>query len=246
MESMLTRRAFCGSLVAAAQTRKLNLVLILTDNHGAWSIGPYGNRDVRTPALDRLAAEGVTFMRAFSNNAVCSPTRASLLTGLMPSQHGVHRYLAANGAQVGPRAYYTLTEFETLPKIMKRNGYRTALSGKWHLGANLTPQDGFDHWITMPHGNSLGFYDQPVIEDGKIRQEPRYLTDLWTDHGVWFIKQNKANPFFLFLAYNGPYGLGNAMKEPIRNRHAAYYADKELPSMPRDEAHPWNHNYGAS
>jgi len=242
---MLTRRAFCGSLVAAAQTRKLNLVLILTDNHGAWSIGPYGNRDMRTPALDRLAAEGVTFMRAFSNNAVCSPTRASLLTGLMPSQHGVHRYLAANGAQVGPRAYYTLAEFETLPKIMKRNGYRTALSGKWHLGANLTPQDHFDHWITMPHGNSLGFYDQPVIEAGKIRQEPRYLTDLWTDHGVRFIKENKANPFFLFLAYNGPYGLGNSMKEPIRNRHAAYYADKELPSMPRDEAHPWNHNYVA-
>ena len=254
MNAMLTRRAFAaaipafaGALAAAAQStrRKLNLVLILTDNHGAWSIGPYGNKDIRTPVLDRLAAEGVTFLRAFSNNAVCSPTRASLLTGLMPSQHGVHRYLAANGAQVGPRAYYTLEEFETLPKIMKRNGYKTALSGKWHLGANLTPQDGFDHWITMPHGNSLGFYDQPVIENGETRKEPRYLTDLWTDHAVNFIKQNSANPFFLFLAYNGPYGLGNSMKEPIRNRHAAYYADKELPSMPRDAAHPWNHQYAS-
>ena len=221
-----------------------NVVLIVTDNHGAWSIGPYGNDDVRTPHLDRMAREGAVFTRAFANNAVCSPTRASLLTGLMPSQHGVHRYLGANGLQVGPDAYYALAEFATIPSILVEQGYAAGLVGKWHLGDNTRPQPGFDEWITMPHGASPGFYGQKVIEDGEIRDEPGYLTDLWTERAVQYIEKHKAEPFFLYLAYNGPYGLGAAMREPIRNRHAAHYADHTLPSMPRDAPHPWNYNYG--
>jgi arylsulfatase A-like enzyme len=244
--SAVTRRGFLTLPALAAQPAKRpNLILIVTDNHGAWSLGCYGNPDIRTPHIDRLAGEGTLFTRAFSNNPVCSPTRASLLTGLMPSQHGVHRYLGAQGAQIGPRAYYTLEEFDTLPQILAESGYVTGLSGKWHLGGNLRPQDGFQYWVTMPHGASPGFYDQQVIENGQIRREPGYLTDFWTDHAVRFIRQNQARPFFLMLSYNGPYGLGNSMKEPVRNRHAAYYAEKELASMPRDTAHPWNHNYGS-
>lgn len=243
------RRSFLSTLAGAslvrAQAAKPNVVLILTDNHGAWTLGCYGNPDVRTPNIDRLAKEGVLFTRAFSNNAVCSPTRASLLTGLMPSQHGVHRYLGAGGAQVGPKAYYTLEEFETLPKVLTSAGYVAGLCGKWHLGDNVRPQPGFREWITMPHGNTPGFYGQEVIEGGKIRREPTYLTDLWTDHAVRFIEQNRKDPFFLLLTYNGPYGLGNSMKEQSHNRHAAYYADKELPSFPRDTPHPWNFNYGS-
>ncbi|MBI3210421.1 MAG: sulfatase-like hydrolase/transferase [Candidatus Solibacter usitatus] len=243
----MTRRAVLGTLggAAVAQTRRPNIVLIVTDNHGAWSLGCYGNADIRTPNIDRLAKEGVLFTRAFAVNAVCSPTRASLLTGLMPSQHGVHRYLAANGAQVGPRSYYTLEEFETLPKILTANGYSAGLTGKWHLGNNLRPLPGFSHWVTMPHGNTAGFYDQQVIEDGRIRTQPGYLTDYWSGQAVKFIEQNRSKPFFLYLPFNGPYGLGSAMKEPSRNRHAAYYADKELASMPRDAPHPWNFNYGS-
>ena len=220
-----------------------NVVLILTDNQGAWSLGCYGNRDVRTPHIDRLAAEGMLFTRAFANNAVCSPTRASLLTGLMPSQHGVHRYLGAGGAQIGPRAYSTVEEFVTLPSILVEAGYVAGLSGKWHLGDNLHPQEGFSYWVTKPHGHSQGFYDQEIIEDGKIQKEPTYLTDFWTDHATRFIEQNRNRSFFLLLAYNGPYGLGTSMREPIRNRHAAYYAGKQLPSFPRDAPHPWNFNY---
>ena len=97
---------FIATLAQAQTPARPNLVLVVTDNHGAWSIGPYGNSDVRTPNLDSMAREGALFTRAFANNAVCSPTRASLLTGLMPSQHGVHRYLAANRLQIGPDAYY--------------------------------------------------------------------------------------------------------------------------------------------
>jgi arylsulfatase A-like enzyme len=240
----MTRRSFLAgsTLAAAAQAQHTNVVLILTDNQGAWTLGCYGNPEIRTPNIDRLASEGMLFSRAFSNNAVCSPTRASLLTGLMPSQHGVHTYLGPGGVQVGPNAYYTLREFQTLPRMLSAAGYQTGLSGKWHLGDNLHPQENCSLWITKPHGNSVGFYDQEVIEDGRIRIEPGYLTDLWTDRATGFIEKNRERPFFLYLAYNGPYGLGGAAKEPARNRHAAYYADKEFPSMPRDTSHPWQFN----
>ena len=210
-----------------------NVVLIMTDNHGAWSLGCYGNPDIRTPHIDRLAAEGTLFTRCYANNAVCSPTRATFLTGLMPCQHGVHRYLGAGGAQIGPEAYNTLEEFDTLPSLLAEAGYICGLSGKWHLGGNLHPQEGFTFWITKPHGHSRGFYDQEVIEDGEIRIEPTYLTDYWTDRGIEFIEENQDRPFFLFLAYNGPYGLGSAMREPIRNRHEQTYADADAAFVSR-------------
>ncbi|MBN2477284.1 MAG: sulfatase-like hydrolase/transferase [Pirellulales bacterium] len=223
--------------------RPPNVVLIMTDNQGAWTLGCYGNRDIHTPHIDRLAGEGTLFTQCYANNAVCSPTRASFLTGLMPCQHGVHTYLRAGGAQTGPKAYNTLREFDTLPSLLAEAGYVCGLSGKWHLGGNLSPQEGFSFWITKPHGHSEGFYDQRVIEDGQIRTEKQYLTDLWTDRGVEFIKANRDRPFFLFLAYNGPYGLGSATHEPIRNRHQRTYADATLPSFPRTKPHPWNHDF---
>ncbi|HEX5472819.1 MAG TPA: sulfatase-like hydrolase/transferase [Lacipirellulaceae bacterium] len=218
--------------------RPPNVVLILTDNQGEWTLGCYGNHDIQTPNIDRLAREGILFRRCFSSNAVCSPTRATLLTGLIPSQHGVHSYLPAGGAQVGPHAHSTIAEFRTLPEILADAGYTCGLCGKWHLGDNLHPQKGFSYWVTMPEGHTRTFYGARVIEDGKIRKESRYLTDFWTDRGVKFIQENKDKPFFLYLAYNGPYGLGASMLRPARNRYAAYYADKELPSFPREKMDP--------
>jgi arylsulfatase A-like enzyme len=219
--------------------RPSNLVVIMTDNQSPWSLGCYGNAEIRTPCIDRLAAGGVRFDRAFSCNAVCSPSRASFLTGLIPSQHGVHRYLGSGGAQIGPRAFNTIAEFPSLPKTLAAAGYACGLSGKWHLGDNLHPQEGFSFWTTTTHGHTTTFYDAEVIEDGRIRTEPTYLTDYWTRRGVEFIERHQAQPFFLFLAYNGPYGLGASMLRPARNRHAAYYADHPLSSFPREEPHPW-------
>src|SRR6188768_525013 len=108
--------------------RPPDIVLILTDNQGAWTLGCYGNPDIQTPNIDRLAREGMLFENCYSSNAVCSPTRATLLTGLIPSQHGVHSYLTAGGAQVGPNAYSTIAEFRTLPKILSEAGYTCGLS----------------------------------------------------------------------------------------------------------------------
>jgi arylsulfatase A-like enzyme len=229
-----------ASLAAAAE--RPNVLLIMTDNHGAWTLGCYGNSDIRTPHIDRLATEGLLFTRAFASNAVCSPTRATYLTGLLPSQHGVHCYLRANEAQIGPDAYCTITEFRTLPDVLAENGYRCGLVGKWHLGGNLSPQEGFESWVTMPHGATATFYDADVIEDGRIRREPKYLTDFWTERAVQFLREDGDRPFFLFLSYNGPYALGRLLLRPARNRHAGHYADKWLPSFPRGEMHPWLFN----
>ncbi|MBW3597030.1 MAG: sulfatase-like hydrolase/transferase [Planctomycetes bacterium] len=234
--------AFCCIPSVAAQ--RPNVVFILTDNHGAWTLGCYGNTDIRTPHIDRLASEGMRFTRAFSSNGVCSPTRATYLTGLLPSQHGVHCYLRAGEAQTGPEAYSTIGEFRSLGEMLRDAGYECAMIGKWHLGANVTPQEGFSakHWITMPHGATSTFYDAAVIEDGRTRNEPQYLTDLWTERSVEFIKDNRDRPFFLYLPYNGPYGLGRSLLLPARNAHAEHYADDLLLSFPRREPHPWLFN----
>ena len=222
-----------------------NVVMIMTDNHGAWTLGCYGNPDIRTPNIDRLAQEGTLFDNAFASNPVCSPTRATVLTGLVPSQHGVHCFLRGGRLQTGPEARCTLDEIHSLPEILKAAGYQCGLVGKWHLGANMTPQEGFDdYWITMPHGGTSTFYDAKIIDDGKIRSEPEYLTDFWTKHAVRFItQQTEKQPFFLFLSYNGPYALSRLLLREGRNRHAEFYRDKELPSFPREKTHPWQlHN----
>ncbi len=229
-----------AALAQSGGKRPVNLVFILTDNQGAWSLGCYGNPDIRTPNIDRLAAEGVRFTRALSSNPVCSPTRATFLTGLLPSQHGVHSFLDPK-YMMGPEAYNTLAEFTSIGEVLGDAGYVCGLSGKWHLGANLTPNEGFTFWSTKPDGSTQEFYDQNVIENGQVRREAGYTTDLWTKRGVEFIEQNKERPFFLYLAYNGPYSLGGLMQKEARNRHAAYYADKEMLSFPRDRMHPWQH-----
>ena len=94
------------------------------------------------------------------------------------------------------------------------------------------------------HGHTLEFFDQPIIHEGKVYTEPGYTTDLWTEHAIRFLKQNqgKEKPFFLLLTYNGPYGLGSSLLQPAQNRHAEYYADKQLASFPRNPIHPWQYN----
>lgn len=230
-------------VVAAAQAamaaeRRPNLVFILTDNQGAWSLGCYGNPDIRTPNIDRLAAEGMRFTRALSSNPVCSPTRATFLTGLIPSQHGLHSFLDQKYL-MGPEAYNTLREFTSLGEVLRDAGYVCGLSGKWHLGDCLRPAEGFSFWVTKPDGGTREFYDQDVIEDGRVRKEAGYTTELWTRKGIQFIEQNRERPFFLFLAYNGPYSLGSLMLNRARNRHAEYYRGKTFTSFPVDAMHPW-------
>ncbi|MBD3181514.1 sulfatase-like hydrolase/transferase [Candidatus Poribacteria bacterium] len=223
---------------------KTNVVFIMTDNQGAWTLGCYGNDDILTPNIDNMAEEGVKFSQAYAVNSVCSPSRATFLTGLIPSQHGVHCWLGMEkpDAQIGPDAYCTISEFTNLPRVMSQAGYTCGLSGKWHLGDSIKPQEGFSYWFTKPKGHTSTFYNAEAIWQGKIYREPRYFTDAITDHALDFLAQNHEDPFFLYIAYNGPYGLGEHMYKTHQNRHTDYYADKELPSFPRKPIHPWLKN----
>lgn len=240
---LITVLCFLVGFNTSYAAEKTNVVFILTDNHGAWTLGCYGNPDIRTPNIDRMADEGIRFTQAFCNNAVCSPTRATYLTGLMPSQHGVHNFLSAGRLQIGPEARSTMEAFTTFPEVLKSEGYKCGLVGKWHLGANHQPQEGLeDYWITMPHGGTRTFHNAEVIENGETRTEPTYLTQLWTDRACEFIESNQEEPFFLYLAYNGPYGLSGYQMESSGNRHADYYADKPLDSFPRGAIHPWQYS----
>ena len=218
-----------------------NVVFIMTDNQGAWTLGCYGNEDIRTPNIDSLAEDGIRFSNAYCVNSVCSPSRATFLTGLIPSQHGVHCWLGTEkpDSQIGPDAYCTIQEFANLPRILSDAGYTCGLSGKWHLGDSIRPQEGFSYWFTKPRGHTSKFYNAEAIWDGKIYNEPRYYTDVITEHALDFLKQSHEDPFFLYVAYNGPYGLGEHMVKTHQNRHTEYYADKDLPSFPREPIHPW-------
>ncbi|RKX35857.1 MAG: sulfatase [Verrucomicrobia bacterium] len=222
-----------------------NIVLIVTDNQAPWTLGCYGNEEIRTPAIDRLATDGMRMTNTFCSNPVSSPNRATLLTGLMPSQHGVHSYLSTEepDAQMGPDAYCTIAEFPNLPQMLADAGYGCGMSGKWHLGDSLHPQLGFQSWLAKPDGHTATFYDVPLIRDGRITREPRYTTEAIADHAVSFLHQADDHPSFLYVGFNGPYGLDGDTLTGHRNRHAAFYADQELACFPREPTHPWLRQY---
>ena len=141
----------CGSPATedVGANRPPDIVLFLADDHGQWAAGPYGNHEVETPTLDRLAASGLLMADATSPAPVCSPARISLMTGRMPSQHGVHDFLSER-----PDFDHDWLAGEVLlPELLQQAGYRTALIGKWHGSAtSFEPVRGFDRWLSYDQG----------------------------------------------------------------------------------------------
>ena len=219
-----------------------NIILIVADNQSSSLIGAYGNKEIKTPNIDQLAREGIRFNYAFSVNGVCSPTRATLFTGLMPSQTGVHVALPWDDIKVSN--WSAIREFQSLPQSLSEAGYSTALVGKYHLGVPDKPQLGFQYWVTFPSGHTTTFYDQTVIDNGKRYVVSEHLTDFWTKKAIHFLSQQTRNkPFFLYLAYNGPYMLPPTVNMKPNNRHAAYYT-KNTPAMPaKQPVHPYLKNW---
>jgi arylsulfatase A-like enzyme len=224
----------------AAEPRP-NVLFILTDNQGAWSLGCHGNKDIYTPNLDRLAGEGVRFENAFANNPVCSPTRATWLTGLTPSQHGIHRYIDPKLFR-GPEARDLLAGRETLHSLFHAAGYETGWIGKCHLGAHTQPRAGIGTWIVKMQGHTTSFYNTEVVFGSEVKKVKEHLTTFWTERAVEFIQKqprDRSRPFFLYLAYNGPYGLGGCVSEDPPERWKTFYADKPMTHWPRPSApHP--------
>jgi arylsulfatase A-like enzyme len=189
--------------------RPPNIVMLVTDNQSADSLGCYGNTEHETPRIDRLAREGTQFLRAFSTSGLCSPTRASILTGLMPSQHGVHIAMPDDDVLPKPADYDITREFRTLPYELRRHGYATAMVGKWHLGNHRQPGHGFDHWVAFTKGHTTDFYDNLVYRDGRTeRVTGTHIVDHFSEQAVDFIRDRDPDrPFFLQVNYDGPYVL---------------------------------------
>ena len=184
-----------------------DVVLVIMDDMGYGDIGSYGVPDAKTPHLDRLAREGVRLTNAYANGAVCSPTRAALISGRYQQRVGIEWALTstANRDQGLP------VTGTALPALLKKNGYATALVGKWHLGfkPELGPNaHGFDEFFGFLSG-AVDYYTHrrgdgtpDLYENTMPVQTPGYLTDEITKRAVSFIDRRAARPFFLEVAYN--------------------------------------------
>ena len=215
-----------------------NIVFILSDDQGYWSLGCYGNKEIQTPNLDKLAEHGVRFDNFFCVSPVCSPARASLLTGRIPSQHGIHDYLCGGNGGAGQSAIEYLKGQLGYTDVLAQNGYVCGLSGKWHMGDGLHPQKGFSFWYTHQKGGGP-YYNAPMIRDGKMINEPGYITDVITDEAIHFIdrEKHKESPFYLSVHYTAPHSpwVNNHPKE-----YTSLYEDCPFESCPqRETPHPW-------
>jgi len=190
-----------------------NILFILTDDHAAHAMSCYGSRINQTPQLDRIAQEGMRFDNCFCTNSICTPSRASILTGTYNHVNQVTTLSTPlDGRQV------------TFPKLLQAAGYQTAIIGKWHLGhGGHHDPTGFDYWNVLP---GQGDYHNPeMIELGQRKQYQGYATDLITDLSLdWLQARDPERPFLLMCHHKAPHRPW----EPD-DKHAAMYEDIDIP-----------------
>ncbi|MBL8756714.1 MAG: sulfatase [Planctomycetes bacterium] len=188
--ALLAATALSGQAPRALSGSRPNIVFVFSDDHACNAIGAYGSSFGATPNLDRLAAAGVRFDRNYCGNALCGPSRATILTGLHSHANGFCRNgTVFDGAQT------------TFPKLLQRVGYQTALVGKWHLESDPT---GFDHWLVLP---DQGQYWNPDFlgKDGKVRFEG-HATDVTTRLAIeWLERRDPDKPFVLMCQHKAPH-----------------------------------------
>lgn len=223
-----------------------NILFVLTDDQGAWAMGCAGNPEVQTPHIDALAAQGIRFDNFFCASPVCSPARASLLTGRMPSAHGVHDWLRRGNMPDVPGlpnfmgddcAIEYLKGMRAYTETLAENGYRCGLSGKWHLGDSLQPQKGYSYWNVFPYGGSNHYFDPIMIQDGRVQQVKGYLTDIITDGAIQFLNEAAGGdqPFYLGVHYTAPHSPWEQGQHP--EELTRLYQDCPFETCPDEPAH---------
>ncbi len=250
--------------------KRPNIVLVMADDMGYWSMGCAGNREVRTPNLDLLAREGMYFPDYFCTSPVCSPARASVLCGKMPSQHGVQDWIARghiNYAEVAPalrekhqdpeasweyawsrqqlvddQAIRYLDGFRTYTNILAEHGYVCGLAGKWHLGDAGHPQKGFSYWEPLAMGGDNYFYPVVLRGDRFDMLRGTYVTDYITEKALTFLENRDADrPFYLSVHYTAPHSPWDRGQHP----EAFYdlYEDCAFTGTPDVPPHRWGPSY---
>lgn len=211
-----------------------NVVFILTDDQGVWAAGCYGNPEIRTPNIDRIANAGVRFENFFVATPVCSPSRATFLTGRIASQHGVHDWI--RGGNVGEDAASYLAEEVTYTDVLAEHGWTCGISGKWHLGNSRIPQHGFTHWFVHQRGGGR-YNDAPMVRNGELIDAPGYVTHVITDDALAFIDRhaNDEDPFYLSVHYTAPHSPWTGHPQEVVDS----YDDCTFDSCPQEARHPW-------
>lgn len=197
------------------ENQRPNIVIFFTDDHGTLDAGCYGANDLHTPNIDRLANSGIRFTNAYAHT-VCCPSRAALLTGRHPQRSGINDWTQNNPHDTDKGINLPLSEV-TIAEVLKENGYRTGLFGKWHLGAAL--ENGpLEHGFNSFFGHRSGFIDNYVhyFLHGKgfhdlwqnkdeIFMSGDYFPSIMTKKAIDFIDENQSHPFFLYVAFNLPH-----------------------------------------
>jgi arylsulfatase A-like enzyme len=179
----------------ASSTKRPNIVFVFSDDHATQAISSYGGilaEVAPTPNLDRLAKDGMRFNRCMVGNSICGPSRATILTG---------KHSHMNGFMVNEGMTFDGTQ-QTFPKVMQKEGYETAIIGKWHLGSTPT---GFDHWDILPNQGS--YYNPDFISrTGEVR-ESGYVSEIVTDKALSWLnhQRTKDKPFMLMVQHKAPH-----------------------------------------
>ena len=214
-----------------------NMIIVLVDDMRWDEIGVADHPYVQTPNIDRIAQEGVQFINAFTVNPLCSPSRATLLTGQHAHYHGITDNLARNELS---------HQLETFPQRLNESGYETAFIGKWHMGNDDTARPGFSRWVGLRgQGEAL----DPILNfDGERQQINGYVTDILHEEALDFISEDRDAPFMLYLSHKGLHpnifqaddgtavGLDGSGDENsgfiAADRHVGMYANAEPPRRP--------------
>ncbi len=188
------------------KNKRKNIIFILSDDHRYDAMGFLGKYDfLKTPNMDKLAKEGAYLKNAFVSTSLCSPSRATILTGLYAHEHGV----VDNQSPVRNDLVY-------FPEYLQKAGYETAFIGKWHMGemqGDDNPRKGFDKWISF---KGQGQYFDPELNiDGKRIKRKGYITDILTDYAIDWMKQKRDKPFFLYLSHKAVHALFKPDKKDL-------------------------------
>ena len=193
----------------ANSSKPPNILIVMADDLADWHLGCYGNKVVKTPNIDRLAVTGVRMANSFVCTPICSPSRATFFSGLVPRQHGIHDFLTPRPAQNPEQGWNRTPEsWYAQPHIsdyLSRSGYECGYVGKWHMEREQSPQHSYSYWRAWTGSRRGAFNDPNFSADGKPLEETGYSTEVFTRLGTDFVQKKRDKPFFLVVSYQNPH-----------------------------------------